>query len=258
MVKYYPGFNSYRFCWIKSLSDFSFSLNNGCFKCYPKNCLPRFSNRVKSLLLFVSYTPVSILDVSEIQIFFSDSNTCVIVFKILKSGTTGSGFHTIYIKHYDCVKVFHIHNVLLLTFLFLAFSPSRWVRRGLSLDSSLASLLSCFKVGRCWRSPGRPSSNFCASSSSSFCVAFCRGSTTSPTSSASSAACCSPLPSCRTSPSGHLTSTGNVLSLLSRCWPTWDYSPPSSFGFIFTRSTGTGWNILPACLSQASSVKSMT
>lgn len=141
---------------------------------------------------------------------------------------------------------------------FLSLSPDRWVQRGLSLGSSLASLLSCFRVGRCWRSPGKPFLNCRASCSSSSCAAFCRGSTTSPTSSVSSAACCSRLPFCPTSPSGHSTSTGNVSSSPSRYWPTLDCSLPSSFGFIFAELTCTGWSIWPAYRSQTSFVKNTT
>lgn len=143
-------------------------------------------------------------------------------------------------------------------FFSLSLCPDRWVQRGLSLGSSLASLLSCFRVGRCWRSPGMPFLNCRASCSSSSCAAFCRGSTTSPTSSVSSAACCSRLPSCPTSLSGHSTSTGNVSSSPSRYWPTSDCSLPSSFGFIFTQLTCTGWSIWPAYRSQASFAKNTT
>lgn len=138
------------------------------------------------------------------------------------------------------------------------FSLFRWDQQALNLDFLLACLLSCFKVGKCWRSHGRPFSSCQASFSSSSCAASCHGLTILLTSLVSLAACFSPLPSCLMSPSGLLTNIENASSSLCRCWPTSAYSLPSSFGFIFTLLIGTGLNTSPASPSQARSAKSTT
>lgn len=133
-----------------------------------------------------------------------------------------------------------------------------FLQLALSLDSSPACLLSCSKLGRSWRSRGRPFWSCSSCCSSSLSVGSCHGSITSPTSLASSAACCCLLPSCRISPSALWTCTENAPSLLFQRWPLLDCFLRSLFGFILIRLPGPGWSSSPVCLSRARSVQNMT
>lgn len=139
----------------------------------------------------------------------------------------------------------------------MLFSSCRWVQLALSLESSPACLSSCSKLGRSWRSRGRPFWSCWSYCSSSLSVGSCHGSITSPTSLASSAACCCLLPSCRISPSALSTRTENGSSLLFQRWPLLDCFLHSLFGFILIRLPGPGWSSSPVCLSQARSVQNM-
>lgn len=102
-----------------------------------------------------------------------------------------------------------------------------------------------------------PSSSCLALFSSSSSVAFCRGSTTLHTSSASLAACCCPSPSCPTSPLAPSTSTASESSSSCHYWCIWGCSLHSSSGSTSTPSTGNGRSISHASPSPASSVSAM-
>ncbi|XP_036081253.1 inactive rhomboid protein 1 isoform X1 [Rousettus aegyptiacus] len=136
--------------------------------------------------------------------------------------------------------------------------PPRWARLARSSASWRASSWSSSRAGRSWLGPGVPSSScwrWCSSSSPLGC---CPGSTTSPTSLASSVVSSSPLPSCPTSASAGLTCTASAArSSSSRpsSWASWLAWWSSS---TFTLSAVSGVSSSLASPSPISSVRSMS